>query len=363
MTDLAEDEIVAWVEVPIRSGRTFGFDEFAARHGDYARAGAVCHVDRIDGVLTSIGAVLFAVGTRPTDVTAGLRAAVGTDITDIDWMALARSAVSDVVADRRRLAGAVLARALRQAGKESPRTGRAGTRVAQALAQPDVATAAPSQDRTRQICVTVNGSQSTSTVPARLTFADYLREHRGLHGTHLGCEQGVCGACTVLVDGVSMRSCLMLAVQADGHEVRTVEGLTPEAEPLHPLQQAFDRNDALQCGFCTPGFLMSGVELLRRPSLDESDVREALSGNLCRCTGYEGIVRAVLETHAAGTADPPDTAGPVRTARPAHPVADPAPSDQRPDIRRHRWPALLIGAAISAGVLRALASRRNGRMP
>ena len=158
-----------------------------------------------------------------------------------------------------------------------------------------------------RLTLTVNGEPVTDRVPARLSLADYLRDRRHLTGTHLGCEQGVCGACTVLVDGRSVRACLMLAVQADGSRVRTVEDLAGPDRPWHPLQAAFDRNDALQCGFCTPGFLMAATELLDRPRLSEPDVRAALSGNLCRCTGYEGIVRSVLEVHAASrhAAGPP----------------------------------------------------------
>jgi len=128
-----------------------------------------------------------------------------------------------------------------------------------------------------------------------MTLADFLRDELGLTGTHLGCEHGVCGACTVSMDGRTVRSCLLFAVQAEGHELTTVEGLAPPGDALGPIQQAFHETHALQCGFCTPGFLLSTVELLdANPSPTEDDVRAWLSGNLCRCTGYQNIVDAVL---------------------------------------------------------------------
>jgi aerobic carbon-monoxide dehydrogenase small subunit len=149
---------------------------------------------------------------------------------------------------------------------------------------------------TRKISVRVNGVAREAEVEVRLTLADFLRQKLGLTGTHLGCEHGVCGACTVLFDGRSARACLMLAVQAHGHEVATVESLAQSAERLHPLQQAFSDNHGLQCGFCTPGILMTLIELLRdTPEPSEEDVRVALSGNLCRCTGYQGIVASALD--------------------------------------------------------------------
>ncbi len=139
----------------------------------------------------------------------------------------------------------------------------------------------------------VNGQDYPVTVEPRRTLGDALREDCGLTGTHLGCEHGVCGACTVLVDGKPVRSCLMFAVQAEGRPVRTVEGLA-RGEELHPLQRAFWENHGLQCGFCTPGFLMLAAGALEAdPDLDEEGIREVLSSNLCRCTGYQNIVKAV----------------------------------------------------------------------
>jgi aerobic-type carbon monoxide dehydrogenase small subunit (CoxS/CutS family) len=160
------------------------------------------------------------------------------------------------------------------------------------------------------ITVSVNGVSRQHVVDDRLTLADFLRERLRLTGTHLGCEHGVCGACTVIVNGVSARSCLMLAVQADDAEIETVEGLAPEGE-LAPVQQAFKDNHALQCGFCTPGFLMSLTAALREgPIRDERTAREVLSGNICRCTGYTGLVQAVLDAGAdADAQDETDSAG------------------------------------------------------
>ncbi len=147
---------------------------------------------------------------------------------------------------------------------------------------------------TEKIVLVVNGAEREATVEARVTLADLLREHLGLTGTHLGCEHGVCGACTVLVDGVAVRSCLMLGVQARGRQVTTVEGLA-DGDRLHPVQQAFWESHGFQCGFCTPGFVMTTVALLgENPSPDEDEIRDTLSGNICRCTGYQSIVDGVL---------------------------------------------------------------------
>jgi carbon-monoxide dehydrogenase small subunit len=149
---------------------------------------------------------------------------------------------------------------------------------------------------TRKIAVTVNGKRYEAEVEVRLTLADFLRHTLGLTGTHLGCEHGVCGACTILLDGLTARSCLTLAVQANGHAITTVEGLAPGPDQLNPLQEAFRDNHGLQCGFCTPGMLITLTEFLRdNPNPTEQEVRIAISGNLCRCTGYQGIVLAALD--------------------------------------------------------------------
>ena len=142
----------------------------------------------------------------------------------------------------------------------------------------------------------VNGKPVEVEVEPRLTLADCLRHHLRLTGTHVGCEHGVCGACTVLIDGVATRSCLTLAVQAEGREVKTVESLAAPDGTLNPLQQAFRDNHALQCGFCTPGILMSFTDYLaRNPRASEAEIRDVLSGHLCRCTGYAGIVAAIKQ--------------------------------------------------------------------
>ena len=149
---------------------------------------------------------------------------------------------------------------------------------------------------TRTVELEVNGAPFARTIDVRRHLADFLRHDLGLTGAHVGCEHGVCGACTVLVDGQSVRSCLMLAVQAHGKQVTTIEGVAPAPGVLHPLQAALHKHHGLQCGFCTPGMLTTLVELLdtnSNPTADE--VRIAISGNLCRCTGYEGIVAAALE--------------------------------------------------------------------
>lgn len=151
----------------------------------------------------------------------------------------------------------------------------------------------------RRIELTVNGKRYLGEVEPRVHLGDFLRQSLGLTGTHLGCEHGVCGACTVIVDGAAVRSCLMLAVQADGTAVETVEGLA-RGDELHPLQKAFTERHALQCGFCTSGILMSLVAFLsKNPYPDEIGVRTAISGNICRCTGYQTIVEAALDAAAA----------------------------------------------------------------
>jgi aerobic carbon-monoxide dehydrogenase small subunit len=149
-------------------------------------------------------------------------------------------------------------------------------------------------ERKKTIQVTVNGEEYEREVEVRKTLADFLREDLGLRGTHLGCEHGVCGACTVLFNDSSVRSCIIYAAQADGTEILTIEGLAPAAGPLHPIQEAFRDKHGLQCGFCTPGFVLAALDFLveaREPS--EEEIREAISGNLCRCTGYQGIVEAI----------------------------------------------------------------------
>jgi 2-furoyl-CoA dehydrogenase 2Fe-2S iron sulfur subunit len=154
------------------------------------------------------------------------------------------------------------------------------------------------RDARHEVSFILNGETVTGYAEPRLLLSDFLRHEIGATGTHVGCEHGICGACTVLVDGAAVRTCLMLAVQGNGKSIETVEGLSQD-EILSPLQAAFHRNFALQCGFCTPGFLMSLTEALERnPDPSEDEIRDALSGNLCRCTGYQEIVDAALEAAA-----------------------------------------------------------------
>jgi carbon-monoxide dehydrogenase small subunit len=148
-------------------------------------------------------------------------------------------------------------------------------------------------EATTTVELSVNGEPVALQVEPRRLLSDFLREDLGLTGTHVGCEHGVCGACTVRLDGLTVRSCLLFAVQATGSEITTIEGVS-QGEALHPLQAALSDNHGLQCGFCTPGMIMTALELLERePAPSETAIRQALAGNLCRCTGYEGIVRAI----------------------------------------------------------------------
>ena len=150
-------------------------------------------------------------------------------------------------------------------------------------------------NNSRLIKLTVNGVLYERKVEPRVTLVDFIRNELGITGTHVGCEHGVCGACTVIFDGQPVRSCIMLAVQADSHSVQTVEGMS-SGEQLHPIQQAFWENFGLQCGFCTPGFLLTVQDLLsRNPDPTDTEIREELSGNICRCTGYQSIIAAVKQ--------------------------------------------------------------------
>jgi 2-furoyl-CoA dehydrogenase 2Fe-2S iron sulfur subunit len=158
------------------------------------------------------------------------------------------------------------------------------------------------QDERAKITVTLNGRTLTAEAEPRMLLSDFIRQALGATGTHVGCEHGVCGCCTVLLDGTAVRSCLTLAMQAEGRALTTVESLAAADGKLNALQQAFQNNHALQCGFCTPGILMSFTDYLRRnPTPSEEEIVEVLSGHLCRCTGYDGIVKGVLEAVKNGT--------------------------------------------------------------
>jgi 2-furoyl-CoA dehydrogenase 2Fe-2S iron sulfur subunit len=161
------------------------------------------------------------------------------------------------------------------------------------------------RDQKQRIALTLNGRRVSAEAEPRMLLTDFLRQSLGATGTHVGCEHGVCGCCTVLIDGAAVRSCLTLAVQAEGREVRTVESLADADGKLNKLQQAFQNNHALQCGFCTPGILMSFTDYLaRNPKPTEDDLREVLSGHICRCTGYAGIMAALKEAVGLGGAEP-----------------------------------------------------------
>lgn len=186
------------------------------------------------------------------------------------------------------------------------------------------------------IVVEVNGQTYRKTAPPRLLLSDFLRHDLGLTGTHVGCEHGVCGACTILVDGEAVRSCLLFAVQMDGRSLSTVEGMAAEDGTLHPLQQAFHQEHALQCGFCTPGFLLSLMPFLdENPRPTEAEIRQALSGNLCRCTGYQNIVEAVkryVTTRDAKADGGPDADPESETG--SFDIAPEAAPDIAPDMAR-----------------------------
>ncbi len=159
-------------------------------------------------------------------------------------------------------------------------------------------------DTRHRVSVSVNGRSRSGHAAPRTLLSDFLRHELKLFGTHVGCEHGVCGACTVMIDGLATRSCLRLAVQVDGAEIRTVEGLA-DGQTLSPLQEAFHRRHALQCGFCTAGILISATQFLQtNPRPSEAEVRDMLSGHICRCTGYHGMVQAILEVAGGGVTDP-----------------------------------------------------------
>src|SRR4051812_35352062 len=180
------------------------------------------------------------------------------------------------------------------------------------------------------VTLTVNGKPYTREVEPRILLSDFLRHELGLTGTHVGCEHGVCGACTVLLDGAAVRSCLTFAVQAHGHEIGTVEGLAADPVDLHPLQQAFWESHALQCGFCTPGFLMTLVPFLsENPNPTEEEIRAAISGNLCRCTGYQNIVEAVM---SMGGGDQGSGVGNVSSPSPEPDPQSPTPDPQEEGV-------------------------------
>ena len=329
-TDLGEAEMLTRVELPfLPPGAGWGFEEVARRAGDFALAAAAATLTLgADGKVAQARLAVMGAHDTPLRIAAAETLLSGETL-DRDAMEAAAQAAREAVEPyddlhasagfRRHLVGVLARRALESAvrrvregaGREEPgrdEAGRESGRVRGGRERGSVVGGAEGRGvresgtggaggrgtgGRRTIRVIVNGTHFEREVEPRRLLADFLREDLDLTGTHVGCEHGVCGACTVLLDGDSARSCLTLAVQADGAEVETVEGLGT-IDALHPLQRAFREHHALQCGFCTPGMLMTALDLLRKhPLPNEAEIREGLSGNLCRCTGYEHIVRAV----------------------------------------------------------------------
>ena len=316
-TDIAADELLIEITFPLPpSGSGWCFTEIARRRGDFAivAVAVLLGLDREGRVAFSRVAVGGA-GPAPVRIAAAEEALLG-EKPDKELYRRAGEAAaqamdppSDIHASsgyRRHVTGVLVRRALSAAERriatpphpnsfDRLRTGSlpGGERERLLDASPTERNFLPGQGERSSVVLTVNGERHSATVEPRRSLVDFLRYDLELAGTHVGCEHGVCGACTVMFNGRTVRSCLLFAAQADGAEVLTIEGLA-NGEELHPLQQAFQRHHALQCGFCTPGMILSAVELLRdNPNPTEEDVRVGLGGNLCMCTGYVNIVRAV----------------------------------------------------------------------
>lgn len=299
-TALEPDEVLVAVRFPdARTDEGSALVEMAPRHGDFALAAAACWVRLGTGEVTDARVAVGAVADRPQLVPEAAAALVSGTADDAG--AAAAAAVDPMGSlhappeYQRHLVGVLVAAAARRATERAIEAGRFGGRMF-AQITPWVLRHLP---ETGGLTCRVNGRIVTADVDRRRLLSDFLRHDAGLRGTHVGCEHGVCGACTVRLDGVAVRSCLMLAVQADGAEIDTVEGLAGD-DRLHPLQEAFRRHFALQCGFCTAGILMAAAELCDdvtagAPVPTEADIRRMLSGHLCRCTGYEPIVAAIAE--------------------------------------------------------------------
>ena len=340
-TVLRPDELLLGARFPVAGpGEGFAFAEIARRHGDFALTGVAIHVSRSpSGEIQDATLAAFGVSGCPVarDVTAMLTSALdssaatpgGPQAADlVRELMPAMSALANELVDtpgdmhassayRRRLLTILAARQLGAAytraagnGSANARTGiRSSPGLARTRSRPAPTPPAPLTPADGRVIthLTVNGKPVTLTLPPRVTLADALRDHLGLTGTHLGCEHGICGMCTVLVDGQAARSCLLFACQLEGAAVLTIEGLGRPGR-LHPLQQAFGRHHALQCGFCTPGFLLSAYDLLtHKPEVMQEELPAELSGVLCRCTGYRNILSAVADvarTHPDGIAPP-----------------------------------------------------------
>jgi len=359
-TVLAPDELLVRARFPVAGpGEGFGFAEVGRRHGDFALTGVAVRV-RLSrsGEVQDATLAAFGVSGRPMvrDVTPLLTSCADTPAAVraglVRALTPAMSALADELVDtagdmhasnayRRRLFTVLAARELatahahaRAAGKGAagattgarPSAGIAPAwpRPAPAAQPPPAAMLTPADGRATTH-LTVNGTPVTLSLPPRVTLADALRDHLGLTGTHLGCEHGICGMCTVLADGHAARSCLLFACQLEGAEVLTIEGLGRPGE-LHPLQQAFGRHHALQCGFCTPGFLLSAYDLLTsKPGVTQEELAVELSGVLCRCTGYRNILSAVADV----TRSHPDGIPPPLNSSPAQQPARSIPAQTR----------------------------------
>ena len=273
---------IALPALPSRSGTCFV--EVARRRGDYALLGVAAVVTLgSDGVCTAAGLALCNAGPTPVRATKAAAALVGRRVGEREIRDAAAAAAGEIDPP-----GNV------HATRGVPASSGRGIDAASAGGGGGEGGAAMSGERVL-IATTVNGTRHERAVEPRMLLSDFIRHELGLTGTHVGCEHGVCGACTILVDGLPVRACLMFAPQANGCAIETVEGLAPDRTKLHPLQEAFRDAHGLQCGYCTPGILMTMKAFLaEHPSPSEAEVREALSGNLCRCTGYQHIVDAVM---------------------------------------------------------------------
>ena len=281
--DLESAEVLTEIVLPKLPAATgWGFEEVARRHGDFALAAVAVLLTVAGGAVKEARIALTGVGADPAARRGSRSLAHRTQSRSrIDRPRHRRRAGDHHAGNRSARLGGLPAASRR-------RSRRPGDRPGMAARLRDFA-----MSGSREITVTVNGTVHAASVEPRLLLADFLRSTLGLTGTHVGCEHGVCGACTVLVDGDSARACLMLAVQADGRVVESVESLGRIGQ-MNALQEAFHEHHALQCGFCTPGMLMTATDLLRKyPLASDDDIRKGLSGNLCRCTGYEHIVKAI----------------------------------------------------------------------
>jgi CO/xanthine dehydrogenase FAD-binding subunit/aerobic-type carbon monoxide dehydrogenase small subunit (CoxS/CutS family) len=347
-TALGDDELLVEWRLPTLGERRWGFAELARRRGDFALVlvAAVLALDD-DGVVTSCRIAAGAISSIPALLDEAGFVLVGRrpDRASVADTARAAAAAcrpsSDVHASadyRKAMVEVLVRRALAEALNRGPAPAPASAHTAASAPTPSAPTPSAPTPRARGplapslqvdggthsgeeprrppelldvngpviVSLRVNGQPAAIAVPARRTLADAVRDELGLTGTHLGCEHGVCGACTVLLDDRPVRSCLMLAVQAEGREITTIEGVAPAGGRLHPVQEAFRTHHGLQCGFCTPAMVLATVDLLARiPHPSPGEVREELSGNICRCTGYMKVVESVLAAGRALEGRPP----------------------------------------------------------